>query len=916
MYRHILATLTAIILFSFHAGGQPLPQDPRITKGTMPNGLTYYIAKDEHSGSGINLSLVQKSGYMVENRWETGFSELIGKLALRGTRNFPDSSMIRYFLSEGIRRGYSLSVETGAESTLFRINDIPAEHIDTALLILYDWSCFINIDDDDIDSEEIYNRERNIYSLQKRIIRDCDYISVLENNDIPAASSNPHSINIKKNIGSKALRNFYYRWYRPDLQAIIISGNVDPAAIESKIRSLFASIPKSRYNDSPTCFSGIYEDSVEVNMISNPNISEAELSFTFVAGDISDEDKASAASYLQEYMTDVFSDMFKYRIREASAFTHFPIYDIKVEKRRLLKEEGAFLMTVRAKINPDFTMESVSFLAKETARTIKYGFTEGEFSMASSAYMEKLKKAYMDRKKFNGFGFGKMCTENFLYGTSLSSIELKYTMMSEMVPEIDIESFNIFATSLVNPENCSISLKLPVAAANRHISEENVRNAYYAGRMAETISYLDKEIKAPLFRKNADLKKEYILYESVEPVSGASVWHLSNGAAVVLLNNDLSDATIKFKAFKKGGASEWKGNTAGLKVLEQFADFDGVSNLNRVNLERYVESKGMSILTTILPDASVLEGSTSPERLENFVRLINQYFTERKADDQEYYRFLKRTESEIRFRDRSIKYELFKGINNALYSNYPVNDPITKDDLEDINYLMISEFVRDIFSGASGFTFVFTGKYDKERFASEILRYIASIPAGEKSASGFVRPWYLNKKDTEEIISTGKPYFLSFMDMNLLKVMNFNIENAIYADMVSLLMSDIMGGVRITPEFHIYPENILRIGCTIGVSNGDEADTMRYINDRLYEMSVNGISTEIFNSIIKTLRTRYQAEQMNNEYWMNILYMRYMYGTDMHSKRDEIINNATADKLQNFLLDILTNGNKISVILK
>ena len=46
-----------------------------------------------------------------------------------------------------------------------------------------------------------------------------------------------------KTFKPESLTSFYHTWYRPDLQALIVVGDIDVDEVEAKIKSTFADIP-------------------------------------------------------------------------------------------------------------------------------------------------------------------------------------------------------------------------------------------------------------------------------------------------------------------------------------------------------------------------------------------------------------------------------------------------------------------------------------------------------------------------------------------------------------------------------------------------------------------------------------------------------------------------------------------------
>lgn len=919
--RRIIIIALALSVLCFHLRAQEdgipvLPNDPRIITDVLPNGLTYYIARDKQADTLAGFYLVQKTGYLTEAPNEKGFSEIIARLAMKGTRNFPDRTMSRYLKAQGIRAGKSASVKVNPDYTLFSLENVPVTRpsaIDTTLLILYDWACFINLDDEDIELDDMKSSDKARLSTMKNMIDDNEFYSAID-----TSSGNGIIGLIGDPVKSKSVRNFYYKWFRPDMQAVIIVGNVDSATVVSQIRSLFSSIPKPRYEEQFKYYTDDNVNSVNVNILSNAGIEKPEISLSFVIRDITEEEKASAVSYLQEYMLETTMDMFVKRLQESALFQDFPIYGIEMRYKRMLKGEGYYIASIEANIDPSRISESVNFLAMELKRMQQYGFTEGEYALASDHYSQMLKHKYTDRKKFGGFGFRDMLLHNFLYGRNLSSIEMEYTMMGSIIPEITYNDLNGFAKELFNLEDCNITVKLPEnGQASQNLQAENIRKAYSEGIATDMFSYLDKEIAAPVFNapKQEAGAKNIITFESVEPVTGATLMKLSNGAIVMINQTQLSDYAVSFRAVKKGGASAWTGNYSTYKILGETANLDGLSNLSRINLDRYLESEGMTLQTRITPNLSILEGSAPLSSLEDYMKLINLSFTSRRVDESAFREYVMIKKAELLNSRNTAAKILADKVREATYSNSPLVAPVTEEDTEMFNYPMIVDFINREFSGAEGYIFLFSGNINEAEFKPLIAKYIGSLPKGNATQGWIQKPIYFNKTDHFEKLPSPDGMPNAVIDFSLLRNLEYNTENILYAEMTTLLLEDMLGGNRVKARFETYPESALLLNFRINTDKKNCEKMKNAILARIERIAVHGIREYEFNSIRSHILIEDNIRRCSDKYWIDVLTERYINGTDINTKRKELLESMTPEKLQNFLLDIYTNGNKIIIAL-
>lgn len=884
------------------AGPDTLPQDPRVFKGIMPNGLTYYVAKDEQADSLASFYLVQKTGYMVEDTSETGFSYMIADLAMKGTRNFPRNTMSSCLKNFGVRTANSSNVKVYPDRTVFSIEDMLVSDpsaVDSALIMLYDWSCFINIDNSDIFSDT-GKVERLRYSLLKHKLDKAAYISSPE----CGSYSDKGSIS----VDTRSLREFYYRWYRPDMQAVVVVGNLDSATVETKIRSMFSSIPKSRFSDVPAFFADSLPDGPYAEIICDESVRVSEMTLSFMAQPLPAPDKETAMSYLYEFCKDVFLDLTEKRIEEQASLSFVPIYDVSVSSSLIAGNPDKVLVNVNASVDPEQVEACVAMVAEELGRIVRYGMTENEYGLASGAYMNILRSRYDDRKKPGGFRFKDMFVSNFMYGRNLSSIELEYTMMQEMVPGFDIGMFNGFAESFIDMDRCRIALMLTPAVDRSGYDERNIVAAYDSGRYADTYSYLDRMISAPV----ADIPESdgsRIISASADSVSGAKVWKLSNGATVVYSRNGLSDGRMFMKAFRKGGLSGWKGNPAGFKVLDCTSDIGGLSNLDRLNLMRFMESEGIALSSNIYPGETILEGSVPLANMEDFFRLVYLSFRARRVDDDMFYMTLGRLAGELKYGNLSEENILRDRMRSLMFNDSPLVAPLSEEDMEMINYQMVTDFVRNEFSNPGDFVFLISANEKENVMSALVSDYIGAIsPVPQLKTSSECN---LPVSDTSRMSFAGSDTVYGHYEMNMYMKTSASPEDVVYADLLAMVLEDYLPGGEVEHSVIALPETYLMYKFRAVV--GDKVGRYSHIVDsRLSRIVRRGISQKYLDTLKKSLRIKYRRESEKPDYMIDVMYGIFRNGSDIRQKQ-EFLENVTPDGLEDFIRHFIGSGTRITV---
>ena len=915
--RTIFVFLWVLMALNFEMSAQnseTLPQDPRITKGSLPNGITYYIVNDESKKGLADFYLLQGSGFLNEDPYEVGFSEIISDMAFRGTRNFPDNSIERYLKSLGVRPGTGVNSTVYPRYTEYRINRVPLTDnsaIDSCLLILYDWSCFVDMDDDAL-YEGYLSPEGRAELSAGSVAREKEYYSMFEE------ASDRTDEEVRSDIKAKMLKRFYYKWYRPDLQSIVIIGGIDTDAVKNKLTSMFSSVPKSRFKAEARKFNNISADE-DIVVSSHHGLESVAVNMAFAVRNLEAADMQTSVSYVWDFMKEMYCSLLEKRICEQASRLMLPVYEVNVEMTKPAVGDEFFVMNVSARILPDYLMKSFAVLTDEVARLGQSGFTLGEFHVASEAYMNELNRKYVDRKKWNGFDFYEMCRNNFLYGENLSSVELKHAMMKAMKDKISLEIFNDFAENLVSLDFCRINVLVP-ENTEETVNKAELQRIYDESWNKEMFSYLDREYTAPkvdnlisVVRGGVDENLKLIKYESVEPVTGANVIHLNNGVSIIYLKNDLSEDRLMFKAIKKGGASLWDGTDADYKVLNDLVDIGGVSNLNRLDLSRYMEMRGFLIKTSILPDAVMLDGYAPLARVDEFLRLLKTWMTNRRIDDLEFYNYCNIKNSEYESSWKSVLAELEKTEAEMMYVAPDLYQPLTPAELEVLNYSKIADFYKTEIGTLSGYQFFFVGNMDIKTFKNHILNYFSEdSQAGERKT--VERPLDFRWKDSVYVMPNSESIGRSVIDIDYVSRVEYSLQTVLYSYIFRMFLETIVEDAQVTLDFRNYPSSAVILRICMDAPEHTAEETYAKICERVKYALEKGMGEEEFASVVKAVKADLVEMEKSQKYWLDVLSHLYVMNIDMHSKRNEILDEVTPEKFRSFIVKYFADGNEIAVL--
>ena len=218
--------------------------------------MRYYIRANKQPQNRAELRLVVNAGSVLEDDDQRGLAHFVEHMAFNGTRTFPKQDVIAFLQSTGMRFGAHINANTSFDQTVYELQiptDSPAV-IDRSLLILEDWAHAVSFEPAEIDKERgvILEEWRTGLGAGARIL-DAQLPVLLK--DSRYAERLPiGKPEIIRTFPYDRLKKFYTDWYRPDLMAVIVVGDFDPAAIETLIKAHFGSIPAAA---SPQAAAGV-----------------------------------------------------------------------------------------------------------------------------------------------------------------------------------------------------------------------------------------------------------------------------------------------------------------------------------------------------------------------------------------------------------------------------------------------------------------------------------------------------------------------------------------------------------------------------------------------------------------------------------------------------------------------------------
>lgn len=926
MKKTLLLAILFISLTAIAQQNPPQPIDPAVRYGQLENGLTYFIRQNKQPENRADFYIAQKVGSMQEEDPQAGLAHFLEHMAFNGTKHFPNKELLNYLEENGVKFGENVNAYTSFDETVYYLSNVPVIRegiLDSALLILHDWSSEIALEGDEIESERGVIREewRTRGGAQSRLwekmlpvmFKDSKYA-----NRLPIGS-----IDVINNFKHDEIRDYYDKWYRPDLQGIIIVGDIDPDKVEEKVKALFSKIEMPEDAAEREYFPVPDNDETIVSIASDPEATRTNLMIFYKHEPLPDEVKQSQTGFVINYVMNVASSMISDRFDEITQKPNSPFLGAYAYDDDYFVAKTKDAWTVVGVSADDKIKDALSAMIRETERMKKFGFTESEYERARENTLKSYENAYNNRDKQQNSVYSQEYVNSFINNEPFPGIEYEYNMIKMIAPNIPVEGINQTIASLIQDNNMVISISGPDKEGLVYPSEQDILDVVKQVKAEEIEAYAEEISDEPLIA-TPPAAGEIIKTEKNEEFD-ATVWTLSNGMKVVLKNTDFKDDQILMTASSVGGYSQYaEQDPINSKTMSSIMTLGGVGNFSATNLRKVMAGKTASASPTVSLITQGFSGSSSIKDFETMLQLVYLYFTSPRSDKDAFDSFIERMESQLKNAEAEPMVAFSDSANYALYGDNPIVSRIKLEDLKKIDYTQIMKMYKQIFFNPGSFTFTFVGNIDEEAIKPAVLTYLASLK-GEATQGEFLHvPMDVNTGKLKNVfqkemqnpkasvfnVYTGKTE--RTLKNTLLMSMFDQILDIVYTEKVR---EDEGGtyGVSSRGSISRYPEDqtVLQIVYDTDPAKMEHLNSI--VHKELHDIAANGPREADFNKVKEFMNKKYTESIKENSYWTGILSTYYFYNEDNHTEYLDTLNALTANDVKVFASDLLSQENEIVV---
>jgi len=932
--RKFTLILSALILLSSFALkaqspeiSKKVPLDDKVRYGVLDNGMTYYIRANELPEDRADFYIVFNVGAILENDDQDGLAHLTEHMAFNGTINFPKKGILDFLEKKGVAFGHNVNAFTGTDVTAYNLNDVPVTDesvIDTALLILHDWSNYVAFENEEIDAERMVvheewrTRRGADFRMMKELMPTVYQGSKYAKRDVIG------SLDVIDNCSYETLRSFYKEWYRPDLEALIIVGDFDANLMEEKVIALFSKVPKAVNPKERQIFEIPNNEEPLVGIATDPEAQRNTIRVYFKHDNVKPDDKD--VDYMKGLLVrQLYNSMINNRLNELVQKENPPFIVGYSMYTGMQRSKDAFMLVAFAKDNE--IPIALTTVLQENERVRQHGFTQSEFERTKKEILRGYEKAYKEKDKQKNNKYVWEYFSNFLTNEPSPGIEFEYAFAKETLPEISLDEINILPSKWITDENIVVSISGLEKEGVSLPTEEEVLAIIENTKDVELEAYVDAVLDKPLVAEVP--KGSKIVNTVVDNELGVEIWTLENGAEVVLKKTDFKEDEILFSAYSFGGSS--------LLELESIPSADmtttlvsqsGVGEFDNISLQKMMAGKVLRLNPYLTDFTEGFRGSTSPEDLETFMQLLYLYFEQPRFDEEASGAYMSRIMAWLQNTSTDPRTVSRDSISFLMADRNPRKSPMNTDKLNKVEFEQVKTIYTDRFSDGSDFRFYFVGNIDEAKLKPLVETYIGGLSSESRKETwkdNNVRP---PKDNAENIFNIPMETPKATVFVNYNGDVKYNAENLVYLNAIRYILS-----LRYTETIREEEGGSYGVGVRVSTSkvpyeafklnmsfdcDPERADALKAIvYDEVEKLQdVGPTEVDVNKTIEYFIKTR-EERLKENSFWLSALVSmdKNNLNTISDANYNDIVKEMTPEKLQKFSKKIFENSKNVEVVM-
>lgn len=903
-----------------------IPLDKNVTTGKLKNGLTYYILHNEEPKDRASFYFVQNVGAILEDDNQNGLAHFLEHMAFNGTEHFKGKGIIKMLEKNGVSFGKDINAYTAHDETVYNISTVPVSNeklIDSTLWVLHDWSGSLSLTNQEIDAE------RGVIREEWRTRRTSGFRLKMQTDPVLYKGSKYSKrdvigdLNIINNFKYPELRNYYKKWYRPDLQAVIIVGDIDVKAMEQKVKTIFSGIPLAKKVAARTYTEIPKHDELYFGTASDKEASSSSITLQYVLDEPLLKDSiVTRKNVLNSFYTSILNNRFK---------------------ELLLKNQGGGLNLKTyfepiSRLNTSFNISALAKKGKiiqsfeeaytEAERLKRFGAAQAELDRTKKIFISSYDDFISNKDKVDNDSWAEKLTNYFLKAKPFLSPEDDYKLIVGIIKSITLEELNAYAKTIQKPTNQVVLVTGSDQDKNDFPTKEAVVSVMKKVENMTLEPYTKKENNAPLIDKElkpAAIKKTF----EIAGVKDAKGYILENEAKIIVLPTTYSQDQIVFSAFSKGGKSLVKTeDLASAEIATTIARSSGLGNFDNIGLKEKLTGKVAQAAPFIGENTQGFQGSSNKADFETMLQMVYLSF-ESPRFDPNIFNILK---EQYKNRLETIKKDngnAFKDSIDLANSNHSKRTFIFNERfLETIDLKKAENIYRDRIKNAGDFTFIFVGNIP-EKALELIQKYIGNINSNPALKENYVDHNIEPKKGKTEVhFKRPMEVAKATVYLNLTGKIEYSKENAMTMYIIGELLSKRFlqtireeeggsYGVNVGGNLELIPKPTFSLALTFDCNPDKQEKLMQIVWKELNDLKTTPVNANDLDDIKKALLKNREESLKTNSFWNNTLYNNSLnqipFSTDEEYKN--LISKINQKTIQQFSKHVLDSSSSVEVIM-
>jgi zinc protease len=927
-----LVSFTAIWIFvTIVTNGQvqdltgPIPPDPAIRIGRFENGFTYYIKQNKKPEQRIEMRLVINAGSICETDDEQGLAHFCEHMCFNGTKNFPSNKMVDTLEEMGVKFGEGVNAYTSFDQTIYMLK-IPTDSmawIDRGFQIVEDWAHQVSLADSEIDKERgvIIEEWRLGLGADERMMQK--YLPVLFKGSKYADRIPIGKIDIIKNVPYDTLRYFYKTWYRPDLTALIVVGDIDPDLAEKKIRQHFEKIPEPQNPEKRIEYPIPGNTDPLISIVTDKEATGFDVGIYFKHPHAN---AITYSDYRNTLIRTLYTDMLNNRFQEITQKPDAPfLYAGSGYGSFIGRTIDVYSLSAGAKENQ--VENTLRVILTENERVRRYGFTPTEFERDKKDILTMYENAAKEADKTVSATFADEFIRNYLTKESIPGYQKEYELVKGFLPDITLEEINRLAQTLTSDNNMLVLITGQEKEGIEIPTQEKVSGIIQSIRSEKIEPYIDKVSDEPLLPKEP--VPTNVTRRTENPEFGYTDLTFGNGVHMILKPTDFKNDEILLSAYSPGGTSLYPDkDILDAMVAPAVVTQSGLGNYDYIGLQKKLSGNTARLNPYISDLREGVSGSCAPKDLETLLQLNYLYFTGVRRDTGAFNAYISRVRNMIKPMRANPRVIFSDTLSKIITENSPrVISLPTETQIDQVRLDRLLAIFRDRFANAGDFTYFMVGNFKTDEVLPLLEKYIGGLPSTmAKETWRNVEPGFPQGKVYVDVPKNSEPQSLVAMVWKG----DFKWDSK---DRLGLTMTtDILDikcresmredqggvyGVSIDANSSKFPEPEYTITSTWGCSPENVQKLTGTMLDEMNKIRDNGPAEVDLNKVKENLLRDRETRVKENAFWVSYLQNHYFYGDKLLTLKEyeDFVNSFTQKDIKAIADKYLNTKSYVEVVL-